>query len=79
MTALGRGSQSAAPGAVGEVVDWVEALSSTGPVQEDALRALHGILLRAARLQVGADAAHPRRGGRGRDRRNRQPGLPTRP
>ena len=34
------------------VVDWVGTLSGVGPQHDEALRALHGMLLRAARCQV---------------------------
>jgi RNA polymerase sigma-70 factor (ECF subfamily) len=32
--------------------DWIAALTSTGPVRDDALRRLHALLLRGARFQV---------------------------
>jgi RNA polymerase sigma-70 factor (ECF subfamily) len=32
--------------------DWIAALTATGPVRDDALRRLHDLLLRAARVQV---------------------------
>jgi RNA polymerase sigma-70 factor, ECF subfamily len=32
--------------------DWIAALTSTGPVREDAVRRLHALLLRGARFQV---------------------------
>jgi RNA polymerase sigma-70 factor (ECF subfamily) len=35
-----------------DYADWVEPLSTVGPRHEDALRRLHGLLLRAARHQV---------------------------
>jgi RNA polymerase sigma-70 factor, ECF subfamily len=35
-----------------DYVDWIEPLSTAGPGHEDALRRLHGLLLRAARHQV---------------------------
>jgi RNA polymerase sigma-70 factor (ECF subfamily) len=41
---------SAHPGA--EPEDWVAMLSADGPAREDALRRLHGLMLRAARFQV---------------------------
>ena len=37
--------------------DWIAALSSDGPVREDALRRLHALLLRAARFQVSRMSA----------------------
>lgn len=35
-----------------DYVDWIEPLSTAGPGHEDALRRLHGLLLRAVRHQV---------------------------
>ncbi|HET8605151.1 MAG TPA: sigma-70 family RNA polymerase sigma factor [Marmoricola sp.] len=46
MTTLGPGTAAAG------VTDWVAALSLPGPEQDEALRALHGLLLRAAHRQV---------------------------
>ena len=43
-----------------ESLSWVKSLSGTGPRREDAIRRLHGLLVRAARSEVarraGADA-----------------------
>ncbi|HET8559424.1 MAG TPA: sigma-70 family RNA polymerase sigma factor [Marmoricola sp.] len=46
MTTVGPGTTAAA------ATDWVTALSLPGPEQDEALRALHALLLRAARRQV---------------------------
>lgn len=65
MTTLGSGP-SVGPGTVlGGPVDWVTALSQPGPAQDQALRQLHALMLRAARVQVGRmrsmlDGADPR-------------------
>lgn len=37
--------------------DWIAALTSTGPVREDALRRLHALLVRGARFQVSRMSA----------------------
>jgi RNA polymerase sigma-70 factor (ECF subfamily) len=43
-----------------ESLSWVGSLSGTGPRQEDAVRRLHGLLVRAARAEVARRAgAHP--------------------
>ena len=39
-----------------ESLSWVESLSGTGPRREDAIRRLHGLLVRAARGEVGRRA-----------------------
>ncbi len=53
MTGLRRGELTAAdPAGAAEPEDWVALLSNPGPAQQDALRRLHRLLLRAARQQV---------------------------
>lgn len=51
MTAVDADAGAAGRTAPG-VVDWVGTLSGVGPERDEALRALHGMLLRAARCQV---------------------------
>jgi RNA polymerase sigma-70 factor, ECF subfamily len=43
---------TAAPAASAEPLDWPAALGVTGPVQDEALRRLHELMVRAARHQV---------------------------
>jgi RNA polymerase sigma-70 factor (ECF subfamily) len=44
--------ETATPPQVDVPTDWVSALSTPGPARDSALRALHALLLRAARAQV---------------------------
>ncbi|MBB3084404.1 RNA polymerase sigma factor [Geodermatophilus sabuli] len=46
-----------AGGAAAPGEDWIAELTATGPVRDDALRRLHDLLLRAARLQVSRMSA----------------------
>ena len=47
----------AEPGSDSESLDWVRALSASGPVHDDAVERLHALLLRAARLEVSRRTA----------------------
>lgn len=49
MTTLGR---DAADTASSGIVDWVESLTVPGPAQDEAMRLLHELMVRAARVQV---------------------------
>ena len=49
MTTLGR---DAADTASSGIVDWVESLTVPGPAQDEAMRLLHDLMVRAARCQV---------------------------
>lgn len=49
MTTLGR---DAADTASSGIVDWVESLTVPGPAQDEAMRLLHELMVRAARCQV---------------------------
>ncbi|MGY1742610.1 MULTISPECIES: RNA polymerase sigma factor [unclassified Blastococcus] len=57
MAGPGRSAPERAGGSPPPPDDWVAALRTSGPVREDALRRLHGLLLRAARVQVSRMAA----------------------
>ncbi|HEX2072136.1 MAG TPA: sigma-70 family RNA polymerase sigma factor [Geodermatophilus sp.] len=47
-----RSARSRADGPTAPPEDWIAALTTPGPVREDALRRLHALLLRGARFQV---------------------------
>jgi RNA polymerase sigma-70 factor (ECF subfamily) len=54
VTTLGSGPSTGQDSArAADATDWVTALSEPGPVQDQAIRELHGLMLRAARAQVG--------------------------
>jgi RNA polymerase sigma-70 factor (ECF subfamily) len=53
MTTIGSGPSTGQETVLADATDWVTALSQPGPAQDQAIRELHALMLRAARTQVG--------------------------
>ena len=57
----------AEPATDSESLEWIRALSATGPVHDDAVERLHALLLRAARFEVSRRRTAPEAGSDGLD------------